>query len=167
MDVWSLTPYRDSVLTAASCSSQVFYARVGYNEANSDPIALRTFMEGRSHPDYRGATSAGHYPNNVALLRLSTPVDNVKPIAINAILAVPPDNGASVSFIGAGDVTSTDGSVMFHEMSVSEDIVTNNFRLCANDYKDMSISLNEVRAINSKTNPRCGQPAEKCLTPVA
>jgi hypothetical protein len=121
------------------------FARIGFNEEGLDPLAVEAIAGILPHPSYNGPTSRGNFPANLALVRLEKPV-NIQPILVNDVRAVPPDNGAPVTFVSAGDTTSTDGSVIFHDKAVSDNIQTSNFNICSKDYKDRSpsIRLDEV-----------------------
>lgn len=110
-----------------------------------EPLAVRAIAGILPHPSSTGLTSRGNYPANLALIRLSSPVTNVQPIAINIVSAIPPDNGADVVFVSAGDATSTDGStVTFHDKAVTDDLQTSNFNVCSSDYKGRQVTLDEV-----------------------
>jgi hypothetical protein len=136
----------NSVLTAANCAKVGYYALVGYNEKWVPPLALRQVVAIRNHPGYAGSSSALNYPNNLALVRLDNHVDNVWPIRVNNVSAVPPDNGAEVIFVGAGDTTSEDSELIVHDVVMSDTFYTSNFRFCSETYKQTGlIALNEVR----------------------
>lgn len=135
-----------SVLTTDTCmDGRINFARIGFNEEGLAPLAVEAIAGVLTHPSYNGPTSRGNFPANLALVRLERPV-NVQPILVNDIRAIPPDNGAAVTFVSSGDTTSTDGSVNFHDKAVSDKIQTSNFNVCSKDYKDRtpSIILEEV-----------------------
>lgn len=137
----SLMDLSCSVLTTESCmDGRLNFARVGFNEEGVDPLAVEAIAAILPHPDFSGATSRRNFPANLALVRLENPV-SVEPILVNDVRAIPPDNGAPVTFVSAGDTTSTDGSVIFHDKAVSDDIQTSQFNVCSKDYKEKSPSI--------------------------
>lgn len=130
--------HSDIVMTAAHCNQAFFFgakAQVSYISA----FDTQTFIEKQVqnsivHESYDQATKL----NDIALVRLDSPVVGVDPVELNTELGVP-DTGEDVTVFGVGvtDESSQAENFFLHEVIVQVDDMDQ----CIENYKDASFAV--------------------------
>lgn len=141
--------HNDIVVTSAECIKQskfkkdAFYVRVGYTSDTVSAV-VSNITAAVAYVD-TSVPKQENLPNDIAIIKLATPVNGIAFPTLNAISAEPPDNGAKVYFASAGSASETSSFVYgtprftppFSDVLQTGITATSQFIFCSKDYVDL------------------------------